>query len=86
MSFNPDLLGLLRCPQSHQPLHLADSNLVVRFNKSIDAGHILDATSQTVLDRVDALLVREDGQLAYCIRDDIADLLVESALRLDQLQ
>ncbi len=85
MKFNDALLALIRCPKTHQPVHLADSKLVVRFNKSIDAGHILDAKSQTVMDRVDALLVREDGEVAYCVRDEIAELTVEAALRLDQL-
>ena len=60
---DPDLLALLRCPETHQPLALAPADVLARAG--LDAG-----------------LLREDGAVLYPIRDGIAVLLAEEAIRL----
>ncbi len=85
MSLSSDVVALFRCPQSGQPLHAGEAALVIRVNKFIDAGNLLNQRGGTVKDRVDGLLIREDKQVAYPIRDDLAELIADSAFMLEQL-
>ncbi len=62
---SPELLALLRCPLTLQPLRIADSALLARLPAGIDAA-----------------LVREDGAVAYPVRDGIPLLLPDEAISL----
>lgn len=62
-----DLLQILRCPESRQPLELAGADLLARVN----AGR-----AETIV----AGLVRADGKMLYPIRENIPVLLVEEAI------
>ncbi len=67
---SPELLAQLRCPESRQPLALADEATLARLREA--AG---DA-------ELEGALIREDGTRAYPIRDGFPILLIAEAIDL----
>ncbi len=66
-----DLLELLRCPTTSQPLVVANAEQLARLNAARRAGEPLD----------DAL-VRADGRAAYPVRWGIPVLLADACIPL----
>jgi uncharacterized protein YbaR (Trm112 family) len=79
-----DLLEIICCPESHQTLRLADSTTIDRLNQKIAAGQLSNRAGQSISEKIDAALVREDGKFAYPIREDIPILLIDEAIPLSQ--
>ncbi|MEX2140390.1 MAG: hypothetical protein WD894_14090 [Pirellulales bacterium] len=77
-----EFLGILRCPESRQPLKRSDAQLVAKVNREIAAGRLRNRAGHTVVKPVDGLLVREDDHLAYPMIDDIPILLADEAVEL----
>jgi len=75
-----ELLAILACPETHQPLTEGDEALVGRLNAAIDAGTLANVGGQLVEAAIDGALVREDGKIAYPVRDAIPVLLIEEGL------
>ena len=80
ISIDPDLLEILACPETHQPLALADADLVGRLNAAIGSGGVKNVGGESVSEPVEGALVRDDGTLAYPIRDRIPVLLVDEGI------
>ena len=78
-----DLLKILRCPETRQPLALADAALLSRLNAQIDAGKLNNRAGQPVSRRCDGGLVRQDGQFVYPVCQDIPILLINEAIPLN---
>lgn len=81
-----ELLDILVCPENRTPLHAADETLMARLNAAIDAGSVKNRAGETVADRADAGLIREDGAYLYPVRDDIPVMLKDESIPLDQLK
>jgi len=81
-----ELLEILVCPDNRTPVHPADEALVARLNAAIDAGTVKNRVGETVTDRADSGLVREDGAFLYVVRDDIPIMLKDEGIPLDQLK
>ena len=81
-----ELLEILVCPENRTPVHPADDALMARLNAAIDAGTVKNRAGETVVDRADSGLVREDGAYLYVVRDDIPVMLKDEAIPLDQLK
>lgn len=77
-----ELMGILVCPETKQPVHLADEATVSKMNELIRSGTLLNRAGVAVSEPVDAALVRQDGAFAYVIREDIPTMLVDEAIRL----
>jgi uncharacterized protein YbaR (Trm112 family) len=77
-----DLLKLLCCPETHQPLTPADPALVARLNAQIAAATATNRGGKKVVDPIDGGLIRADGKFLYPIRKDIPMMLVDEALPL----
>ncbi len=82
---HPDLLSIIACPESRQPLSLADDAMVEKLNAAIEKGGVKNVGGADVAGAVEAALVREDGQVVYLIRDSIPVLLVDEGIRVDSL-
>ena len=77
-----ELLKILCCPESHQPLAEAEAELVASINARIQAGQARNRAGQLVQEPMESGLVRSDRQYLYPIRRGIPVLLVEEALPL----
>lgn len=82
---SPDLLKLLACPESRQPLAAADLGLLQRVNRAIAVGHLRTKGGQTVTQPLTEALVRQDGAVVYPIEDGIPVMLIDRAISLEGL-
>jgi uncharacterized protein YbaR (Trm112 family) len=80
-----EFVEILKCPQDHSPLHLADDPLMARLNRAIGAGRVKNQAGRPVEDALQGGLVRQDGSVLYPIVDDIPVLLAEEAIPLGQV-
>ena len=80
-----ELLDILVCPETKQPVRLAESGVVHRINAAISEGVVTNRGGDTVREAISGGLVREDGQVLYPIRDDIPIMLIDEAIPLDGL-
>ncbi len=80
-----DILNMLICPISRQPLHPADAALIAKVNKAVGSGGLKDQLGRTISEPFDEALVREDGKMLYPVRDDIPVMLPDEAVDLAQL-
>lgn len=79
---NEELLQILACPETKEPVRLAEQDLVDRVNAAIAAGGLKNHGGDIVSEAIDGGLVREDGARLYPIRDEIPIMLIEEAIPL----
>lgn len=77
---DPNLLKILACPASHQPLSLLEPAELSRINALIAAGAVKKISGETCKTTWIAGLIRADRLRAYEILDGLPILLVESAI------
>jgi len=80
-----ELLDILVCPETKQPVRLAEPALIERLNAAIAAGGVSNRGGEPVDRPVDGGLVREDGSVLYPIREDIPIMLIDEAIALEGL-
>ena len=79
---DPELLAILRCPESLQPLKLAEEATVQRLAQQARQGALRNLSGSKVEADFEALLIREDGKRAYLVRDGIPVMLIDEAVAL----
>ena len=62
MPVNQDLLDILVCPETKQPVKLADDELLSKINQKIEAGSLRNRGGDTVSSAIQEGLLREDGR------------------------
>ncbi len=77
---DPNLLKILACPESHQPLDLLDSGELERINDLIKSGAARMVSGESFKSSWNAGLIRQDKLRAYQILDGLPILLIESAI------
>jgi uncharacterized protein YbaR (Trm112 family) len=82
MSVNAELLEILVCPETRQPVALADAAVLARLNAEIDAGRLRNRGGDRVSKRIDEGLLRQDGKVLYIVDDDIPVMLIEESIEL----
>ena len=75
-----ELLKILCCPETHQPLTLASAAAVERMNQRIQAGEVRNRGGQLVKDKIEGGLLRQDGAVLYPIRHHLPIMLIDEAL------
>lgn len=78
----PELLQLLRCPETQQALALAETAVVERLNAQVITGELRNKAGQPVTVKLDAGLMRADGKVLYPVRRNVPVLLVNEAIGL----
>ena len=81
-----ELLDILACPETKEPVHLADQSLVDAVNARIEQGEVRNRGGKRVEKKIDAGLVRADGAYLYPVEDDIPIMLVDEAIALREGQ
>ncbi len=80
MAVSQDLLDILVCPETKQPVSLAPPELLERLNRRIAAGELRNRGGEPVAKPVDEGLVREDGRVLYPVDDGIPVMLIEESI------
>jgi len=76
----PELLKILCCPETRQPLRLADSALLQNLNRQIADGTLRNFQGKHVAEKLESALIRADGKCVYPIRENIPLLLIGEAI------
>ncbi len=79
---NTEVLQLLCCPETRQPVTPAGAELLASLNARIAAGTLKNRAGAVVTDAIEAGLVRADGKVLYPIRDGIPVMLIEEGIEL----
>jgi len=82
MTVSQELLSILVCPETKQPVVPAPPELVDTLNTRIQNGRLKNRAGEVVSATMDAALVREDQRYCYPIRDDIPVMLIDEAIPL----
>lgn len=85
MSFDANLLEIICCPATRQPLGNLSSSRLAELNALIREEKIKDRSDDTLSAVLDQALVTADGKLAYPVVDGIPVLLEERGIALSQL-
>lgn len=85
MTINKDLLAILCCPETKQPVSLAEASLINRINEAVARGGLKNKGKKTVSEQLDGGLVRADQKILYPIRENIPVMLIEEGIPLDQV-
>lgn len=85
MPLDPELLAILVCPESRQPLSVAGADLLERLNAAIEAGRAVTRAGDPVADPVAEGLLREDGGVFYAVREGIPIMLIDESIDVSAL-
>jgi uncharacterized protein YbaR (Trm112 family) len=80
-----DLLEILACPETKEPVQMADAGLIARINAAIEAGSLHSRDGQKIEKALDGGLLRQDGKVLYPIRGGIPIMLVDEAISIESL-
>ncbi len=76
------LLDILVCPETKEPVSLADDDVVTKINEKIQSGELTDRGGEQVTESISGGLIRNDRQYLYMIREDIPIMLIDKAIPL----
>ena len=79
---SPDLVEILVCPETRQPVKLASSEELAAINARIAGGDVRNRGGKAPARAFDEALIREDGKVAYPVEDGIPVMLVEESVDL----
>jgi uncharacterized protein YbaR (Trm112 family) len=82
MTVSPDLIEILVCPETKQPVALASEAQLAAVNVRIRDGSARSRGGDPVTEEITEGLVREDGRILYPVQDDIPVMLVEESIEL----
>jgi uncharacterized protein YbaR (Trm112 family) len=82
---DPALVEILVCPDTHQPVRVADEATVGKLNAAIGAGRLKNIDGEAVTEPIQTGLIREDGTVLYPVRDSIPVMLKGEAIPLADL-
>ena len=82
MPVSSELLEILVCPETKQPVQPASDEMLATVNDKIEAGSLRNRGGDTVSNRIEEALVREDGRILYIVDDSIPVMLVEESIEL----
>lgn len=85
MNIEKDLLAILCCPETKQPVRLADPSLVQKLNEAVTRGSLRNKGKKPVSELLDGGLIRADQKILYPIRENIPVMLIEEGIPLEQL-
>jgi uncharacterized protein YbaR (Trm112 family) len=82
MTVSDELLEILVCPESRQPVKLASPDQLEAVNQQVRAGTLRNRGGDSVTKPLEEALVREDGRILYPVDDGIPVMLIEESIEL----
>ena len=82
MPVSQELLDILVCPESKQPVAPASEELLSSLNAQIENGSLRNRGGEAVRKTIDEALLREDGKIVYIVDDSIPVMLIEESIEL----
>ncbi len=82
MPIEPELLEILVCPESHQPVRVAEEALLATLNQRVKSQTLKNRQGDPVTKPIEEALVREDGKCLYVIDDGIPNMLIDERIDL----
>ena len=82
MSVSEELLEILVCPETKQPVALASEEVLSKLGQGIEAGKVRNRGGEKVTKPITEGLVREDGKILYPVDDGIPVMLIEESIEL----
>jgi len=79
---DPKFIEDLCCPETGQPLVLAESTLISQLNQAIAEQRLQNRTGDLIKEPIEGGLVRSDRQFLYPIRAQLPILLLDEAIQL----
>ncbi len=79
---SPELVAILVCPESKQPLRLARADELAALNTRLREGALRNRGGAIPTAEFREALVREDGRRAYPVDDGIPVMLIEESVDL----
>ena len=83
MPVDPELLEILVCPESHQPVKAAGADMLARLNARIAANELRTRGGEARGEPLEEALLREDGRILYPVEDSIPVMLIEESIDLE---
>ena len=83
MPVSSELLEILVCPETKQPVAVAPDDVLARINADVEAGTLRNRGGDAVEKRVEEALLREDGKVLYVVDDGIPVMLIDEARPLE---
>lgn len=75
-----DLLEILVCPESHQPVRELNAEELEALNRRIEQGGVVNRAGRDVAEKLEGALLREDGRYAYPVLQDLPVMLIDEAI------
>ncbi len=82
MPVSEELLEILVCPETRQPVSVAGTDLIARLNGEIESGQLRNRGGDPVSNAIQEGLLREDGKILYPVEDGIPVMLIEESIEL----
>jgi uncharacterized protein YbaR (Trm112 family) len=82
MPVDADLIAILICPETKQPVALATGAQLARVNELVRAGNAYNRAGTRIAKELAEALVRQDGRVLYPVEDGIPVMLVEESIAL----
>ncbi|MBD2127311.1 hypothetical protein H6F97_13140 [Microcoleus sp. FACHB-1] len=85
MMISGELLNILCCPETKQPVSLADQNLLDQINLRIQQGKVSNRSGRPLENPIDAGLICKDGTYLYPIQEGVPILIIDEAIALNEV-
>jgi uncharacterized protein YbaR (Trm112 family) len=82
MPVSQELLEILVCPETKQPVAPASDEVLTKLNERIQSGALRNRGGDAVADSIHEGLLREDGHILYIVDDGIPVMLIEESIEL----
>ena len=83
MPVNEELLEILVCPETKQPVRVAEADVLERVNQKVRDKSLRNRGGDPVEKEIGEGLIREDGRILYPVDDGIPVMLIEESIELE---
>jgi uncharacterized protein YbaR (Trm112 family) len=82
VNVDPQLVEILVCPETRQPVHIASAEELARVNAGVRSGTLRNRSGARVERELSAGLMRDDGRVLFPVDDGIPSMLIEESIPL----